>query len=309
MQLKIVTSVAPYVTTANALQALQLAHEDGFSGIELNEDHLHRLVQVKPNTLRLLRDYAADRHMINSLHKTLHRPSIDSPNQNERKRAVEYTTETLDYMEAAGLYRMVLHSFSDLPALFRLKAERANRAVYFTGSHTVKFYGILAPVLKAYREARKKTLQENFMHSLAEIAKYAADKNIGGKPIEVVFEEHYSDAIDYNSIPYGRGNLTNVIRGIDTAHQLIRTGQNTDLSEISGPIHFHAVDTNGMIDDHRTIGKGKVSFENSLSAAIGKNLTDTIVLEDGTRKSTLRSKEVLASMIRRASATINSGEF
>jgi sugar phosphate isomerase/epimerase len=52
-----------------------------------------------------------------------------------------------------------------------------------------------------------------------------------------------------------------VIRGIDTAHQLIRTGKNTDLSEISEPIHFHAVDTNGIIDDHRTIGTGKVNFK------------------------------------------------
>jgi hypothetical protein len=33
---KVITSVAPYVTIANALQAIQLAHEDGFSGIELN---------------------------------------------------------------------------------------------------------------------------------------------------------------------------------------------------------------------------------------------------------------------------------
>jgi sugar phosphate isomerase/epimerase len=301
MQLKIVTSVAPYVTDANALQAIELAHKDGFSGVELNEDHLHSLVRVKPNCLEMMRDYGADKRMINSLHKTLFRPSIDSPDRNERRKAVQYTTETLDYMEAAGIYRMVLHSFSDLPALFLSKKERADKAGYFIGSNAVKIYGILAPVLKAYRQTRRNEFQENFARSLAEIAKYAADKSVGGRPIEIVFEEHYSDAIDYDSIPYGKGNFANVIRGIDTAHQLIRTGRNTDLSEMSGPIHFHAVDTNGLIDDHRTIGKGKVSFENSLSAAIGKNLTDTVVLEDGTRKSALKSKEVLASMIRRIS--------
>jgi sugar phosphate isomerase/epimerase len=302
LQLKIVTSVAPYVTGANALEAIQLAHEDGFSGIELNEDHLHNMVQAKPNCLGLMRDYSADKRMINSLHKTLFRPSIDSPDRNERKKAVQYTIETLDYMEAAGIYRMVLHSFSDLPALFLSRAERADKAKYFMGSNAVKIYGIMAPALKAYRQAKKDEFQENFMHSLIEIAKYSADKSVGGRPVEIVFEEHYSDAIDYDSISYGKGNLANVIRGVDTAHQLIRTGRNTDLSEMSGPIHFHAVDTNGLIDDHRTIGKGKVSFENSLSAAIGKNLTDTVVLEDGTRKSALRSKEVLASMIRRISA-------
>ena len=306
MQLKIITSVAPYVTTANALQAVQMAHEDGFAGIELNEDHLHNLVRVRPDCLRLIRDYSADKHMINSLHKTLFRPSIDSPDRNERKRAVQYTTETLDYMEAAGIYRMILHSFSDLPALFLPKAERADKVGYLVGSNAVKIYGILTPILKAYRQSRKTEFQENFMHSLAEIAKYAAEKNVGGKPIEIVFEEHYSDAIDYDDVSYGRGNLANVIRGIDTAHQLLRTGHNTDLSEMSGPIHFHAVDTNGLIDDHRTIGKGKVTFENSLSAAIGKNLTDTVVLEDGTRKSVLASKEVLASMIRRISTTTSS---
>lgn len=306
MQPRIVTSVAPYVTTANALQAIQLAHEDGFSGVELNEDHLHHLIQAKPNCLRLMGDYSVDKHMIISLHKTLHRPSIDSPSQSERRRAVDYTIETLDYMEAAGIYRMVLHSFSDLPAFFCLKAECVNKAGYFVGSNAVKFYGILAPVLKAYRETRKKELQENFMQSLVEIAKYAADKNVDGKPIEIVFEEHYSDAIDYDSISYGSGNLANLIRGVDTAHQLIRTGNDTELSEISGPIHFHAVDTNGLIDDHRTIGKGKVSFENSLTTAIGKHLTESIVLEDSTRKSVLRSKEVLASMIRRISTAISS---
>jgi len=305
-QVRIVTSVAPYVTAANALQAIKLAHEDGFSGVELNEDHLHQLVQVKPNCLRLMRDYSADKHMINSLHKTLHRPSIDSPDQNERKRAVEYTIKTLDYMEVAGIYRMVLHSFSDLPAFFCLKGECANKAGYFVGCNAVKIYGIFAPVLKAYRQTRKKEFQENFVHSLSEIAKYAADKNVDGKPIEIVLEEHYSDAIDYDSIPYGRGNFANVIRGIDTAHQLIRTGRNTDLSEINELIHFHAVDTNGVIDDHRTIGRGKVNFENSLSTAIGKNLTDTIVLEDGTRNSALKSKEVLISMIRRISTTVSS---
>ncbi len=306
MQPKIVTSVAPYVTTANALQAVQLAHEDGFSGIELNEDHLHSLVRVKPNFLRLIGDYSVDKHMVNSLHKTLFRPSIDSPDREERKQAVQYTIETLDYMESAGIYRMVLHSFSDLPHLFLPNTERANKVGYFVGSNAVKIYGILAPVLKAYRQTGKKEFQDNFTASLIEIAKYAVDKRVNGRPIDIVFEEHYSDAIDYESIPYGKGSFANVIRGVDTAHQLIRTGHDSDLSGMSGPIHFHAVDTNGLIDDHRTIGKGKVHFENSLSTAIGKHLTNTIVLEDGTRKSVLRSKEVLASMLRRISTTTSS---
>jgi sugar phosphate isomerase/epimerase len=137
------------------------------------------------------------------------------------------------------------------------------------------------------------------MKSLSEIAKYASNKNVNGKPIEIVFEEHYSDAIDYDNISYGKGNLTNVIRGIDTAHQLIRTGENTDLTGMSDPIHFHAVDTNGVIDDHRTVGKGKVKFEDSLSSIIEKKLTDVIVLEDSTRKSALESKRILMSLINR----------
>jgi sugar phosphate isomerase/epimerase len=297
---KVVTSVAPYVTIANALQAIQLAHEDGFSGIELNEDHLHCLVQVKPNSLNLMREYSADKRMVNSLHKTLFRPSIDSENQAERKWAVEYTWKTLDYMEAVGILRMVLHSFSDLPGFFNLKAERANKVGYFFGCSVVQVYGILAPALKAYRQMRKEKIEACFMRSLVEIAKYAADKKVDGKPIEIVFEEHYSDAIDYDNISYGKGNLVNVIRGIDTAHQLIRTGQNTDLSEIFEPIHFHAVDTNGIIDDHRTLGKGKVNFENSISDVIERKLTNTIVIEDGTRNSALGSKEMLTSMIRNA---------
>jgi sugar phosphate isomerase/epimerase len=295
---KVVTSVAPYVTIANALQAIQLAHEDGFSGIELNEDHLHCLVQVKPKSLALMREYSADKHMLNSLHKTLFRPSIDSENQAERKRAVEYTWKTLDYMEAVGILRLVLHSFSDLPTFFNLKAERANKVAFFLGCNIVQVYGILAPALKAYRQMRKEKIEACFMRSLAEIAKYAAEKEVDGKPIEIVFEEHYSDAIGYDNISYGKGNLVNVIRGIDTAHHLIRTGQNTDLSEISEPIHFHAVDTNGIIDDHRTLGKGKVNFENSISDVIERKLTNTIVIEDDTRNSALVSKEVLTSMIR-----------
>ena len=296
---KVITSVAPYVTVANALQAIQLAHEDGFSGIELNEDHLHYLVQAKPNCLNLMREYSADKHMVNSLHRTLFRPSIDSENQAERKCAVEYTLKTLDYMEAAGISRMVLHSFSDMPAFFNPKTERANKMGYFLGCKVIRVYGILAPALKAYRQLRKEKIEARFMQSLAEIAKYAADKKVNGKPIEIVFEEHYSDAIDYDNISYGKGNFVNVIRGIDTAHQLIRTGQNTDLSEISEPIHFHAVDTNGIIDDHRTLGKGKVNFENSISHIIERKLTNTIVIEDGTRNSALESKKVLASMIKK----------
>ena len=276
-----------------------MAHEDGFSGIELNEDHLHCSVQTKPNSLSLLREYSADKHMINSLHKTLHRPSIDATNDNERRQAVEYAWKTLDYMEAAGIARMILHSFSDLPAFLRLKDERADRIGYFVGCNAIKFYGIMAPALKAYRQVRSKSVEASFMRSLAEIAKYARDKKVSGDSIKIIFEEHYSDAIDYDSIPYGKGNLANVIRGIDTAHQLIRTGRNTDLSAISEQIHFHAVDTNGMIDDHRTLGKGKVDLDDSLSAAIRKNMTETIVLEDGTRKSVLESKKVLASAIKR----------
>jgi sugar phosphate isomerase/epimerase len=296
---KVVTSVAPYVTVANALQAIQLAHEDGFSGIELNEDHLHYLVQAKPNCLNLMREYSADKHMVNSLHRTLFRPSIDSENQAERKCAVEYTLKTLDYMEAAGISRMVLHSFSDMPAFFNPKTERANKMGYFLGCKVIRVYGILAPALKAYRQLRKEKIEASFMQSLAEIAKYAADKKVNGKPIEIVFEEHYSDAIDYDNISYGKGSFVSVIRGIDTAHQLIRTGQNTNLSEISGPIHFHAVDTNGIIDDHRTLGKGKVNFENSISHIIERKLTNTIVIEDGTRNSALESKKVLASIIKK----------
>ena len=220
---KVVTSVAPYVTIANALQAIQLAHEDGFSGIELNEDHLHCLVQVKPNCLNLMREYSLDKRMVNSLHRTLFRPSIDSEIQAERKRAVEYTWKTLDYMEAGGILRMVLHSFSDIPAFFNSKAERANKVGYFLGCRAIQAYGILAHALKAYRQMRKEKIEACFMRSLAEIARYAADKRVEGKPIEIVFEEHYSDAIDYDNISYGKGNFVNVIRGIDTAHQLIRT--------------------------------------------------------------------------------------
>jgi sugar phosphate isomerase/epimerase len=296
---KVITSVAPYVTIANALQAIQLAHEDGFSGIELNEDHLHCLVQVKPNCLNLMREYSADKRMVNSLHRTLFRPSIDSENQSERKCAVEYTWKTLDYMEAAGISRMVLHSFSDLPAFFNSKTERANKMGYFLGCRVIQVYGLLAPTLKAYRQMRKEKIEACFMRSLAEIAKYAADKKVDDKPIEIVFEEHYSDAIDYDNISYGKGNFANVIRGIDTAHQLIRTGQNTDLSEIFEPIHFHAVDTNGIIDDHRTLGKGKVNFENSILDIIERKLANTVVIEDSTRNSALESKKMLTAMIKK----------
>jgi sugar phosphate isomerase/epimerase len=296
---KVITSVAPYVTIANALQAIQLAHEDGFSGIELNEDHLHCLVQVKPNCLNLMREYSADKRMVNSLHRTLFRPSIDSENQAERKCAVEYTWKTLDYMEAAGISRMVLHSFSDLPAFFNSKTERANKMGYFLGCRVIQVYGLLAPTLKAYRQMRKEKIEACFMRSLAEIAKYAADKKVDDKPIEIVFEEHYSDAIDYDNISYGKGNFANVIRGIDTAHQLIRTGQNTDLSEIFEPIHFHAVDTNGIIDDHRTLGKGKVNFENSILDIIERKLANTVVIEDSTRNSALESKKMLTAMIKK----------
>jgi sugar phosphate isomerase/epimerase len=296
---KVITSVAPYVTIANALQAIQPAHEDGFSGIELNEDHLHCLVQVKPNCLNLMREYSADKRMVNSLHRTLFRPSIDSENQAERKCAVEYTWKTLDYMEAAGISRMVLHSFSDLPAFFNSKTERANKMGYFLGCRVIQVYGLLAPTLKAYRQMRKEKIEACFMRSLAEIAKYAADKKVDGKPIEIVFEEHYSDAIDYDNISYGKGNFANVIRGIDTAHQLIRTGQNTDLSEIFEPIHFHAVDTNGIIDDHRTLGKGKVNFENSILDIIERKLANTVVIEDSTRNSALESKKMLTAMIKK----------
>ena len=296
---KVITSVAPYVTIANALQAIQLAHEDGFSGIELNEDHLHCLVQVKPNCLNLMREYSADKRMVNSLHRTLFRPSIDSENQLERKCAVEYTWKTLDYMEAAGISRIVLHSFSDLPAFLNSKTERANKMGYFLGCRVIQVYGLLAPTLKAYRQMRKEKIEACFMRSLAEIAKYAADKKVDDKPIEIVFEEHYSDAIDYDNISYGKGNFANVIRGIDTAHQLIRTGQNTDLSEIFEPIHFHAVDTNGIIDDHRTLGKGKVNFENSILDIIERKLTNTIVIEDSTRNSALGSKKMLTAMIKK----------
>ena len=296
---KVITSVAPYVTIANALQAIQLAHEDGFSGIELNEDHLHCLVQVKPNCLNLMREYSADKRMVNSLHRTLFRPSIDSENQAERKCAVEYTWKTLDYMEAAGISRMVLHSFSDLPAFFNSKTEHANKMGYFLGCRVIQVYGLLAPTLKAYRQMRKEKIEACFMRSLAEIAKYAADKKVDDKPIEIVFEEHYSDAIDYDNISYGKGNFANVIRGIDTAHQLIRTGQNTDLSEIFEPIHFHAVDTNGIIDDHRTLGKGKVNFENSILDIIERKLANTVVIEDSTRNSALESKKMLTAMIKK----------
>jgi sugar phosphate isomerase/epimerase len=297
MEIKIVTSVAPYVAN-NASQAVELAHEDGFSGIELNEDHLHCLVRRKPNCLRLIKDYSTDKHMSNSIHKTLHRPSIDSENKNERSHAVEYTFKTIDYLELAGISRLVLHSFSDLPSFFRLRSEHANRLGYYVGGNAVKIYGILAPALKAYRKIRQESLKENFMSSLFEISKYASDKKVNGKSMEIVFEEHFSDAMDYDSISYGKGNLINVIRGIDTAHHLIRTGKNSDLSEIAEQIHFHSVDTNGVLDDHRTLGKGKVNLEDALSNIIEKKLTNVAVLEDGTRKSALKSKEILKTLVK-----------
>jgi sugar phosphate isomerase/epimerase len=297
--LKIVTSVAPYVIAANALEAIELAHADGFSGVELDEDHLHRTVKAKPASLGMMREYGDNKHMINSLHKTLFRPSIDSENPAERRKAVDFTLKTLDYMESVGIRRMVLHSFSDLPAFFTLKTERANKLGYPIGQQAVKVYGVLAPVLKAYRKTRQEKIESCFMQSLTEIARYAADKKVDGEPIEIVFEEHYSDAIDYDKISYGKGNLSNVVRGIDTAHHLIRTGKQTDLSEIACPIHFHAVDTGGRIDDHRALGTGKVQFGNILTEIAERKLTNTVVIENGTRRGALTSKEMLAPMIKR----------
>ena len=300
--LKIVTSVAPYVTAANALEALALAHEDGFAGVELSEDHIHCLARAKPGSTALIRQYSDEKRMSNSLHKSILRPSIDATSESERIKAVVYTFQTLDYMEECAIPRMVLHSFSDLPALFAMKDERASRLGYAIGSNAVKVYGVLAPVLRVYRKQNRQKVEDSFKRSLSEIAKYAADKRVNGHPIEIVFEEHYSDAIDYEAIPYGRGNMSNVIRGIDTAHHLIRTGKDSDLSQISDPIHFHAVDTDGLIDDHRTLGKGKVNFKQSLSVAIERRLTDTVVLENGERKSALASRDMLASMIKRVTA-------
>jgi sugar phosphate isomerase/epimerase len=299
-ELKIISSVAPYVTAANAFESVQLAHADGFSGIELNEDHLHRLAERKPNGLALIRNFASDHRMVNSLHKTLHVPSIDSENEPERQYAVSYTLRTLDYMEQAGIPRIVLHSFTDLPSFFILKTERANSAAYAIASNAIKLYAVAAPVLKAYRKSRADKLQRNFLASLSEISRYAQDKRVNNAEIEVVFEEHYSDSIDYESVPYGKGKFANVIRGIDTAHRLIRTGEkNMDLSDVSGPVHFHAVDTDGWIDDHRTIGTGKVEFRNVISEILKRRLTATAVLENGTRRSVLKSKEALEAMIHR----------
>jgi sugar phosphate isomerase/epimerase len=182
-----------------------------------------------------------------------------------------------------------------------LRAQRVNEAAFFAGANAVKVYGVLAPVLKAYRKLRNATIQQNFMRSLEQIARYAADKKVNGRPLEIVLEEHYSDAIDYDKIAYGRGNLHNVIRGIDTAHHLIRTGENTDLSDISEPIHFHAADTNGIIDDHRAISRGRVNFKTSLEGVVGKRLTDVIVIEVATRKSALESRDTLMSLMKRIS--------
>jgi len=297
MNLKIITSVAPYVTIANAQGAVELAYSDGFSGVELNEDHLHLSVESKPNCLDFIKQFSSNKHMKNSVHKSLLRPSIDSENTDERNSAVNYTFRTLDYMQIAGISRLILHSFSDLPSFFKPRSDSVNPVGYFIGCNVVKLYGLLAPTLKAYRESKREILQKNFINSLSKIARYASDIKIQGKSIEIIFEEHYSDSIDYNSIQYGKGNFFNVIRGIDTAHQLIRTKANTDLHNIDEPIHFHAVDTNGILDDHRTIGTGKVEFTGCLKNIISRNLTDTIVLEDSTRHSVLKSKERMNYLI------------
>ena len=287
------------MTFANAFEAVRLAHSDGFAGVELSEDHLHRLAERKPNALRLIRSFSQDHRMINSIHKTLLRPSIDSENENQRRLAVQYTLRTLDYMESAAIPRIVLHSFTDMPAFFELRGERANSGLYAIASQGIKFYRVIAPLLKAHRKSRAQKLQNNFLKSLSEIAGYSQDKRGYRSNIQVVFEEHYSDCIDYECVSYGKGKFSNVIRGIDTAHQLIRTGKDNDLSEVSGPIHFHAVDTDGWIDDHRTIGTGRVRFDNVLSNVMRRKLTETVVLENGTRRSALESKVVLEALIRR----------
>jgi sugar phosphate isomerase/epimerase len=299
--LKIITSVAPYVTIADAFESVKLAHQDGFGGIELSEDHLHCMVNEKPKALQLIREYSKDHQMTNSVHGSLHRPSLDSGSPNERKQAVDYTMRTVDYMESAGVQRLVLHSFSDLPSFFRLRATKANRLLYFAGCHSVKLYALLAPALKEYRKKNADRLYRNFMLSLSQISKYAAEKKVNGEPIEIVFEEHYSDAVDYDAINYGKGKFSNVVRGIDTAHNMIRTREDSDLSGIDSPIHFHAVDTNGIIDDHRTIGNGKVNFQKSLEHIIQRRLTSSVVLEDGTRRSVLASRDALIPMIKRSS--------
>ncbi|MEO9319966.1 MAG: TIM barrel protein [Nitrososphaera sp.] len=297
--LGIVTSVAPYVTRANALEALAMAHEDGFSGVELNEDHLHCLAAALPSSLDLMRQFAQDHDMINSLHGTLHLPSLDSENSSARRSAVEYTLKTLDFMEQAAIPRIVLHSFSDLPAFFRLRGERANGPAYLVGCHAVKTYGLLAPVLKKYRTWRAEKLHRNFLLSLSEIASHASEKRVNGEAIQIVFEEHYSDAMDYDEVPYGKGKFANVIRGIDSAHHYIRTGRDSDLSHLDGPIHFHAVDTNGTLDDHRTVGTGRVNIDKILLQILARRLTDFIVIEDGNRASALRSKAALETHLRR----------
>lgn len=106
-----------------------------------------------------------------------------------------------------------------------------------------------------------------------------------------------------DNIPYNKGSLVNVSRDIDTAHRIIRAGENAYLSNISDLIHFHTVDTNGIIDDHGTIGNGRVKFGKSLTDAIRKKLSDAVTIEDGTRKSARKSKDTSSTMMHRLPET------
>jgi hypothetical protein len=54
------------------------------------------------------------------------------------------------------------------------------------------------------------------------------------------------------------------------------------------------------------LGKGKVKFENSISDIIERKLTDTIIIEDSTRDSALKSKEILTSKIKKLLSVVSS---
>ncbi len=81
-----------------------------------------------------------------------------------------------------------------------------------------------------------------------------------------------------DNILYSKGSLVNVSRDIDTAYRIIRVGENVYLSNISDLIHFHTVDTNGIIDDHGSIGNVRVKFGKILTDAIRKKLTDAVTI-------------------------------
>ncbi|MBN2097127.1 MAG: sugar phosphate isomerase/epimerase [Candidatus Omnitrophica bacterium] len=222
--------------------------------------------------------------------------SLSAQNEQERKKAVAYTKESIDTASRIGAKAVVLHL-----GKVKIKERIKTLALYFLKNDSAKYNKLKIQMVKE-REKKSKIFFEQALRSLEQLTEYAQTKNV---KLGIENRYYFSEIpnIEEMEIILRRFSNSTLYYWHDVGHAQVYENlgilKHRDILDKFSPrmlgIHLHDIEG---IDDHRAPLEGKFDFT-LLKPYVKENTLK--VLEPhypATKEQILRAKEYLEQLFR-----------